>query len=176
MKHLKMLTFVLIASFGFQCSETVHDEASMFPSGEVEYGPGDAHPDQGEFITHALANEKLSAYLNLRAEYLAEGKEIEGVYGYVLGLNKYKELIARIDAENLNRSPENHLTGIRIYNALTTKEEDGKLITHKDVFLIPVEKDMSDIVDVHIPVVSTSRTNEDPSILNATFPCPQSCP
>lgn len=175
MKHLKMLTLALIASFGFQCSETVHDEASMFPSGEIEYGPGDAHPDQGEFITHARANEKLSAYLDLRAEYLAEGKEIESVYGYVFGLNKFKELIARIDAENLNRSPENQLTGIRIYNALTTREIDGRQTSYKDVFLIPVEKDMSDIVDVH-NFHADARVAEDAPIMNNSLPCPQTCP
>lgn len=176
MKHLKMLTLALIASFGFQCSETVHDEASMFPSNEIKYEPGDAHPDQGEFITHARANEKLSAFLEYRERNLAEGKELEGVYGYVLGLNKYKELIARIDAENLNRSPENQLTGIRIYNALTTKEQDGELHTYKDVFLIPVQKDMNDMVDVHISGSLSSRTNDETPILNNSLPCPDECP
>lgn len=162
MKITNLLIVILAITF-FACTESDVESVQNQPVNDVsELNPADF----GNFISHQTAHENLSALLNQREIDLANGRDIEEAYGFMFGLNKLKELVAKIDTYNESAQSVEAVTGIRIYNVLT---EDK---SRRDVMWVPVIG-IEDAIDFNTN--SRSETNGlDP--LNFSAPCPNTCP
>jgi len=179
MKIFNLMLTLAIVCLLTNCEPTDSDvvRAEMIPSIET-YGPGEFSPQIGGFITPQRANEKLTKMLDRREKLLDAGWEMEGVYGNVFGIEKFEEFIQKAKALNADgRSGDERITAIRIYQAIGTSEINGVMKEHKDLFLIPVQKNGEDYINVHnVSSVSNARSVNESVIFNSSLPCPSACP
>ena len=105
----------------------------------------------------------------------------EWVYGHLFGIDSMNKFMKTINAYNAQAQiPENDkITGIRIYNAKSQREDDpyAALGILHDVFIVPVKKDGMDYfpeIGSVQPVVPEAVV-EPLYILGQSRPCPNQC-
>ncbi len=162
MKITNLLIAILAITF-FACTESDVESVQNQPVNDVsELNPADF----GNFISHKTAHENLSALLNQREIDLANGREIEIAYGFLFGLDRLKEMVAKIDEYNSSATSDNAITGVRVYNVLTADN------SRRDVMWMPVVG-VEDVIDFN----SNARQEDNElDVLNASEPCPPMCP
>lgn len=141
-------------------------------------GRGDFTPnlETGTFIEFSNAKTKLDNLMDLRSEDLANDRTIETTYAFLFGLNKFKAFLDGIDVENEKRTGDELLTAVRVYLTLKNSPINGEAVLHRDLFMIPVQQDYRDFLNVH-ELPENGRTMDDPTlILNDGEKCPPNCP
>ncbi|MCR9251688.1 MAG: hypothetical protein NXI20_14780 [bacterium] len=141
-------------------------------------GRGDYTPNLeiGTFIEFSNAKTKLDNLMDLRSEDLANNRTIETTYAFLFGLNKFKAFLDGIDSENEKRAGDELLTAVRVYLTLKNSFINGETMLHRDLFMIPVQQDYRDFLNVH-EMPENGRTMNDPTlILNDGVKCPPDCP
>ncbi|UXX77773.1 hypothetical protein N7E81_10365 [Reichenbachiella carrageenanivorans] len=123
------------------------------------------------FINAPEAAKKIRNWINTKRSIYTQRyfyEESDDILAFYFPLENVQELLKRIK----NHPNANDIAGIRVYYG-------AKSGTVPDAFMIPVKKDLSDIVKVYykegeeIPDVVAQ---DPPPVLNKSLPCPNSCP
>jgi hypothetical protein len=136
-------------------------------------------PDStGEFISQDSARKHSKRYRDHRNVNHQLKKE---PYGFGFGLNKLKELIRNIDAENaqMPTGDTSRITGVRIF--LVRKHTTGK--PHMDMLIVPCKRSGYNYISIGDPNVGNPGVAKlapapegDPNLLlNRSSPCPDMC-
>lgn len=122
----------------------------------------------GEFISESEAHASLEKYF--KEPGVPSPTDPDHIYGHTFGLNKIRQLMNKIDVYNKSAEEEKQVHGIRIYYGKCRRRDPkysqkGEL---RDVFLMPVIKDGSDLYKV-------DRFFDGEFIVGEGRPCPNQC-
>lgn len=125
-------------------------------------------PGIGQFFNQQDTKDRLDNYFRVTGLKPDDPKLI---FGQLLGLETFRILMAKIDLYNFGLQPEEQITGIRVYNAMSVRPylpppDDTAMLP--DVVLLPVLADGTDIFSVH-------NATDPMLVLSDGMPCPNEC-
>lgn len=126
----------------------------------------------GAFVDEQHARGSLQAYFEESG--VSTPDDPNHIYGHTFGLNRFRELLYKIDIYNSTKSnPNDQIFGVRIYYGKCVRNDHDFPLNppnglFRDVFFMPVLKDGRDLY--------TIRPATDPGlILAVSRPCPNQC-
>lgn len=188
--NTKITLFSLISATVISCSspkeekaeQQISDDTSRISSTQTVSEYSDDFIDSlrsspitktsGDFITADEAWGKLEMYKKYRRNQNSSYNPKKDVYGFTFGVERLRQLIAKIDSLNIKHSDS--LAGVRVYFA--RRKRTGTPPEINDVFLIPVGKNGRNVYPVDDDYNPNKIVAEEPVlILNRSSPCPNQC-
>jgi hypothetical protein len=136
--------------------------------------------NSGEFISVDAAYGKLDLYKTFKRKANSAYDPKKDIYGFVFGLDKVKQLIAKIDT--INKHHPDSLVAIRIYFGRSRGSGKGEV---PDIFVLPVDKNHNNMYPVDddsktLGAASAYKSKnakmlDEVAILNTSVPCPNKC-
>nr|WP_294875252.1 hypothetical protein [uncultured Pedobacter sp.] len=116
----------------------------------------------GKPITEAKARQGITDYLATTTG----PNDPKNIFGFEYGLNTLRTFMEEIDAYNKNAGEK--IVAVRIYHAITIRDNDTTKTPKRDEILVPVLESGNDLYKV-APIVGP------PIIVGDTRPCPNQC-